>query len=61
METKSLSRAERSMFASEASNPRSGRDIDAEHGLGSADVADLKIECFHAGVARDEKGRRRLL
>ena len=37
METNGLSRAQGSMFASEASNPRSGRDIDAEHGSGRAD------------------------
>jgi hypothetical protein len=37
METDGLSRAQESMFASEASNPRSGRDIDAEHGSGTAD------------------------
>jgi hypothetical protein len=35
METKSLSRAQGSMFASVASNPRSGLDIDAEHGSGA--------------------------
>jgi hypothetical protein len=38
METESLSRAEGSMFASAASNPRSGRDIDAEHGSGRGDL-----------------------
>jgi hypothetical protein len=37
METKSLSRAQGSMFASETSNPRSGLDIDAEHGSGTPD------------------------
>jgi hypothetical protein len=33
------------MFASEASNPRSGRDIDAEHGSGRAvlKISDLDV------------------
>jgi hypothetical protein len=48
MEAKSLSRAQESMFASEASNPRSGRDIDAEHGSGTADLEDIELGCVNA-------------
>jgi hypothetical protein len=47
MEAKSLSRAQGSMFASEASNPRSGLDIDAEHGSGTADPEDSETECVN--------------
>ena len=43
METKSLSRAQGSMFASAASNPRSGPDIDPEHGSGTADPEDREF------------------
>jgi hypothetical protein len=43
METKSLSRAQGSMFASETSNLRSGLDIDAEHGSGTADPEDMEF------------------
>jgi hypothetical protein len=31
------------MFASEASNPQSGRDIDAEHGSGTGDRQDFEF------------------
>ena len=31
------------MFASAASNPRSGRDIDAEHGSGTADPENIEL------------------
>jgi hypothetical protein len=47
METESLSRAQESMFASEASNPRSGRDIDAEHGSGTADLENIDGGCVN--------------
>jgi hypothetical protein len=45
METESLSRAKGSLFASEASGARSGRDIDAEHGSGSAEPEDIGFRC----------------
>jgi hypothetical protein len=35
------------MFASEASNPRSGLDIDAEHGSGAADPEGVEFRCVN--------------
>jgi len=47
------------MFASGASNPRSGRDIDAEHGSGTADPKDSEFGrvlpmARHAGYQNHE-------
>ena len=47
MEIESLSRAQGSMFASETSNPRSGLDIDAEHGSGTADPEVFGTGCVN--------------
>ena len=55
METKSLSRAQGSMFASVARNPRSGLDIDAEHGSGRADREDFELRCVNPIAAPGAK------
>ncbi len=44
------------MFASEASNPRSGRDIDAEHGSGSADPEDIEFRCVNPIARKRARG-----
>ena len=53
----SLSRAEESMFASEASNPRSRHDIDAEHGSGTTSPADFELGCVNPIARSRERGR----
>jgi len=40
------------MFASEASNPRSGLDIDAEHGSGTADPEGVELRCVNPVALR---------
>jgi hypothetical protein len=54
MKTKSLSRAEASRLASETSNPRSGRGLDAEHGSGTADQEDFELRCVNPVGRRGE-------
>jgi len=43
------------MFASETSNPRSGLDIDAEHGSGTADPEDREFGCVNPIARKREK------